>query len=102
MPTEERGSIGSVKPSGWQTIKYENVDGKYLYTASLYKDKTPLLGDVNLDGNVNIRDATAIQKHLANIETIEGLGKPASDYNQDGKITIQDATAIQKKIANIA
>lgn len=31
MPTEERGSIGSVKPSGWQTIKYENVDGKYLY-----------------------------------------------------------------------
>lgn len=31
MPTGERGSIGSVKPSGWQTIKYENVDGKYLY-----------------------------------------------------------------------
>jgi len=31
MPTEERGSIGSVKPSGWHTIKYENVDGKYLY-----------------------------------------------------------------------
>lgn len=31
MPTEERGSIGSVKPSGWQTIKYDNVDGKYLY-----------------------------------------------------------------------
>ena len=31
MPTGDRGSIGSVKPSGWQTIKYENVDGKYLY-----------------------------------------------------------------------
>lgn len=31
MPTEERGSIGSVKPSGWQTVKYDNVDGKYLY-----------------------------------------------------------------------
>ena len=31
MPTGERGSIGSVKPSGWQTIKYENIDGKYLY-----------------------------------------------------------------------
>ena len=31
MPTEERGSIGSVKPSGWQTIKYDIVDGKYLY-----------------------------------------------------------------------
>ena len=31
MPTEERGSIGSVKPSGWQTVKYEFVSGKYLY-----------------------------------------------------------------------
>ena len=31
MPTEDRGSIGQVKPTGWQTVKYENVDGKYLY-----------------------------------------------------------------------
>lgn len=31
MPTEERDSIGQVKPSGWQTVKYDIVDGKYLY-----------------------------------------------------------------------
>ncbi len=31
MPTEERGNIGMVKPSGWQTIKFDFVDGKYLY-----------------------------------------------------------------------
>ena len=31
MPTEERGEIGGVKPSGWKTIKYDSVDGKYLY-----------------------------------------------------------------------
>lgn len=31
MPTQERGSIGSVKPTGWQTAKYDFVDGKYLY-----------------------------------------------------------------------
>ena len=31
MPTEERGSIGMVKPSGWHSVRYENVDGKYLY-----------------------------------------------------------------------
>jgi len=31
MPTEERGSIGMVKPSGWHTVKYDFVDGKYLY-----------------------------------------------------------------------
>ena len=31
MPTGKRGKIGQVKPSGWQTIKFDNVDGKYLY-----------------------------------------------------------------------
>ena len=31
MPTEERGAIGMVKPSGWHTVKYDFVDGKYLY-----------------------------------------------------------------------
>ena len=31
MPTEERGSIGQIKPSGWHTIRYDIVDGKYLY-----------------------------------------------------------------------
>lgn len=31
MPTEKRGAIGMVKPTGWQTVKYDWVDGKYLY-----------------------------------------------------------------------
>ena len=31
MPTKERGSIGMIKPSGWHTIKYDIVEGKYLY-----------------------------------------------------------------------
>lgn len=31
MPTEPREGIGQVKPSGWQTVKYDCVDGKYLY-----------------------------------------------------------------------
>ena len=34
MPTEKRGSIGLVKPSGWQLAKYDSVDGKYLYNRS--------------------------------------------------------------------
>lgn len=31
MPTEDRGNIGSVKPSGWHSVRYDIVDGKYLY-----------------------------------------------------------------------
>ena len=31
MPTEPRGEIGAVKPTGWHLVKYDNLDGKYLY-----------------------------------------------------------------------
>ena len=31
MPKGKRGAIGMVKPTGWHTAKYDNVDGKYLY-----------------------------------------------------------------------
>ena len=31
MPTGERGEIGHIKPTGWHTVKYDCVDGKYLY-----------------------------------------------------------------------
>lgn len=31
MPTEERGKISNVKPTGWRTAKYDMIEGKYLY-----------------------------------------------------------------------
>ena len=31
MPTEERGDISSVKPTGWHSVQYDFVDGKSLY-----------------------------------------------------------------------
>ena len=31
MPTEERGEIGQIKPTGWHTVKYDIVSGNYLY-----------------------------------------------------------------------
>lgn len=31
MPTESRGEIGQIKPSGWHTVKYDCIDGNYLY-----------------------------------------------------------------------
>ena len=34
MPTEKRESISSVKPSGWHSVKYDVVEGKYLYNRS--------------------------------------------------------------------
>ena len=31
MPTEERGDISNIKPTGWHSSKYDIVSGKYLY-----------------------------------------------------------------------
>lgn len=59
------------------------------------------LGDANEDGKVNIKDATAIQKHIANLIVLTEKGVSLADATQDGKVNIKDATAIQKHIAGI-
>lgn len=58
-------------------------------------------GDVNEDSKVNVRDATAIQKHLANIITLSSVGVALADANGDGKLNIKDATEVQKFIAGL-
>ncbi|MBE6794407.1 MAG: starch-binding protein [Ruminococcaceae bacterium] len=60
-----------------------------------------LAGDVNEDSKVNVRDATAIQKHLANIITLSSIGVALADANGDGKLSIKDATEVQKFIAGL-
>ena len=57
------------------------------------------LGDVTGDGRVMIDDATAIQRHLASLEILEGVYLKAADTNQDGTVTISDATTLQMFIA---
>lgn len=57
------------------------------------------LGDVNLDGNVNINDVTAIQRHLASIEQLNDLQILAADVDRNGNLVINDATTIQLYIA---
>lgn len=58
-------------------------------------------GDANCDGNINIKDATYIQKSLAKVVEASTLSTIVSDVNQDGSVTIKDATAIQKQLANL-
>ena len=60
-----------------------------------------LLGDVTLDGKVNITDATEIQKYLAGGVDFSEVRKLNADINGDGNISITDATTIQKIIAGI-
>lgn len=58
-----------------------------------------LLGDVDGVDGVNINDVTAIQCHLAELKTVEGIYLMAADANQDDIVDISDATVIQMYIA---
>lgn len=60
------------------------------------------LGDINLDGVVTIADATLLQKHLANLTSLDEKQLAVADTNGDKTITIADATQIQKSIAGLA
>ncbi len=60
-----------------------------------------VLGDVNLDFDVNVKDATLIQKHIAKLTEIIGDQLALADVNSDGEINVKDATAIQKFVAKI-
>lgn len=60
-----------------------------------------LLGDVNLDGIVNIVDATDIQKYLVDLEEFSDLQLSLADVDKDGSTKVIDATLIQKYIAEL-
>ena len=59
------------------------------------------LGDVNRDGAVNIKDATAIQKKLAGLISLDEEQMFLADFNEDGNVNIKDATQIQKRLAGL-
>jgi DNA-entry nuclease len=73
MPTEERGSIGSVKPSDWQTVKYDIVDGKYLY------NRCHLIGFQLTGENANRENLITGTRYL-NIEGMLPFENMVADY----------------------
>lgn len=58
-----------------------------------------LIGDANLNGEISVIDATAIQKYIAKMITLNDDAMLTSDVDKDGKINIKDATKIQKYLA---
>lgn len=70
-------------------------------TTNDYEDIGCIIGDVNGDRKLNIRDATLIQKYLAKLTVYSGEQVYLADFNGDKVVNIKDATTIQKKLANL-
>ncbi len=76
MPTEPRGSIGQVKPSGWQTVKYDIVDGKYLY------NRCHLIGYQLSGENANAQNLITGTRYM-NVEGMLPFENLVADYVQE-------------------
>lgn len=77
MPTEERGPIGMVKPSGWQTVRYDDrIDGKYLY------NRCHLIGYQLTGENANEMNLITGTRYL-NVEGMLPFENEVADYVQE-------------------
>ena len=73
MPSKGRGNIGQVKPSGWQTKKYEHIEGKYLY------NRCHLIGYQLTAENANKNNLITGTRYL-NIEGMLPFENMTADY----------------------
>lgn len=58
-------------------------------------------GDVNGDGDITVVDATLVQKHVVQLETLSADKQILADVNEDNTISVVDATLIQKYVVRL-
>jgi DNA-entry nuclease len=88
MPTEERGSIGQVKPTGWHTVKYDIVDGKYLY------NRCHLIGYQLTGENANEKNLITCTRYMNTVGMLEFENKVANYVKQTNNHVLYRVTPI--------
>ena len=88
MPTEPRGTIGQIKPSGWHTVKYETVDGKYLY------NRCHLLGYQLTGENSNEKNLITGTRYLNTVGMLPFENKVADYVKNTGNHVMYRATPV--------
>lgn len=85
--------------SGTKAHGYANDNG--IKFVSLGNESELKIGDVDGDGRITIIDATFIQRHIAQLTSIDEDRLTCADTDKDGRISIVDATMIQRFIAQL-
>ena len=83
-------------PDGFAVADTEGVD-----ITDINGEVYGLIGDADLSESINVRDATLIQKHAAELVVLNELQLILSDVNFDGNVNVKDATPIQKWVADL-
>ena len=76
MPTEKRGDISQIKPTGWHTTKYDIVDGKYLY------NRCHLIGYQLTAENANKKNLITGTRYM-NVEGMLPFENQVAEYIED-------------------
>ena len=97
MPMEDRGSIGQVKPTGWQTVKYDCVDGKYLY------NRCHLIGYQLTGENANKQNLITGTRYL-NVEGMLPFENMVADYvkETDNHVLYRDRKSTRLNSSHMA
>lgn len=90
MPTEERGSIGSVKPSGWHTVKYDHINGNYLY------NRCHLIGFQLTGENANPNNLITCTREMNTIGMLPFENEVANYIKETKKQVLYRVTPIYK------
>ena len=88
MPTEKRGKIGMIKPSGWHTVKYDVIKDRYLY------NRCHLIGYQLAGENANPKNLITGTRYL-NVEGMLPFENLVADYvNNTGNHVLYRVTPI--------
>lgn len=89
-----------------KVIDFNGINEEYASMVDFYTKISPvgdvidIIGDVNLDGNVDVLDATYVQKYSSDKTTLNERQKYVGDVNNDGNVDVLDAADIQKYSAD--
>ena len=90
MPKEERESIGQIKPTGWHTVRYDCVEGKYLY------NRCHLIGYQLTAENANEKNLITGTRYM-NVEGMLPFENIVADYiKETGNHVLYRVTPIFK------
>ncbi len=98
---------GTVLRNTYDNTSATVSDGKVTFNSGangtiLLEEGTQLIGDVDLDEDINVKDATLIQLYVANLSKLNEDQVIAADVDASGNVDVKDATYIQLYCANLS
>lgn len=115
MPTEERGAIGMIKPSGWHTVKYPHlINGNYLYnrchliayclTGENANERNLITGTRYLNENLMLPYETKVAKYIDENPSNHVLYRVTPEYDGNNLVAstvLMEAYSIEDNGAGI-